>query len=150
MEIRAAKGELLLALIFAATGGLWIAVSLGLPLWQGFAPESGFLPLVYGGLLTGLSLIILADLVLGGGVNGPQENLRKPLLLLAALTAAVAGLEVAGFSASIFLLLMVLYAVIERLPLLTSTVVSAATTGALYLIFKTWLSVPLPTGLIGF
>ena len=150
MEMRAAKGELLLALVFAATGVLWILVSLGLPLWQGFAPDSGFLPLIYGILLAGLSLVILADLLFAGGASAPDEQLRKPLLLLLALTVTVAGLEVAGFSASIFLLLMFLYGVLERLPLLTSAVVSAAITGALYLVFKTWLSVPLPTGFIGY
>ena len=150
MEMRAAKGELLLALVFAATGVLWILVSLGLPLWQGFAPDSGFLPLIYGILLAGLSLVILADLLFAGGASAPDEQLRKPLLLLLALTVTVAGLEVAGFSASIFLLLMFLYGVLERLPILTSGVVSAAITGALYLVFKTWLSVPLPTGFIGY
>ncbi len=150
MQIRAAKGELLLALIFAATGVLWIAVSMGLPLWQGFAPDSGFLPLIFGVLLTGLSVIIMADLLIAGSATGPDEQLRKPLLLLAALTVTVAGLEVVGFSASIFLLLMFLYGVIERLPILTATVVSAAVTAALYLAFKTWLGVPLPTGFIGY
>jgi hypothetical protein len=151
MEIRAAKGELLLALIFAATGLLWILVALGLPLWREFAPESGFLPLIYGVLLTGLSLVIIADLQFGGGASPPSdEQLRKPLLLLFALVVTVAGLEVAGFSLSIFLLLMFLYAVLERLPILTSAVVSGATTAGLYLVFKTWLSVPLPTGFIGY
>jgi hypothetical protein len=150
MEIRAARGELLLALIFAATGILWILVALGLPLWREFAPESGFLPLIYGVLLTGLSLVIIADLLLSGDAGAPEEQLRKPLLLLLALTVTVAGLEVAGFCTSIFLLLMFLYAVLERLPILTSAVVSGATTAGLYLVFKTWLSVPLPTGFIGF
>jgi hypothetical protein len=37
-----------------------------------------------------------------------------------------------------------LYAVVERLPWLTSTLVAAGTTAALYLIFHTWLKVPLP------
>jgi hypothetical protein len=150
MEMRAARGELLLALIFAAAGAFWILAALGMPLWQGFAPDSGFLPLIYGALLTGLSLIIIADLAMAGGMSGPEGELRKPLTLLVALIAAVAGLEVAGFSLSIFLLLMFLYAVLERLPILPATAVSAATTAALYLVFRTWLSVPLPTGLIGF
>ncbi|HXF54912.1 MAG TPA: tripartite tricarboxylate transporter TctB family protein [Hyphomicrobiaceae bacterium] len=151
MEFRAARGELLLALVFAATGILWVLVALGLPLWQGFAPDSGFLPLIYGALLTGLSLVIVADLVLAGPAGSAQESgLRKPLLVLLALAVTVAGLEVVGFSASIFLLLMFLYAVIERLPILSAGVVSVAVTAGLYVVFRTWLSVPLPRGVIGF
>lgn len=142
MQLRAAKGELALALIFAATGGLWIAKAAGMRLWEGFAPDSGFLPLLYGILLAGLALAAFAQTLIGAAA--PPEPIRKPLLVLAALTVAVAGLELAGFLVSIFLLLMFLYAVIERLPLLVATLVSAATTGVLYLIFKTWLGVPLP------
>jgi hypothetical protein len=150
MEIRAAKGELLLALIFAATGVTWIVGALGMPLWEGFAPNSGFLPLIYGFLLTGLSLIILAGLLSGEGAGADTGKIGKPLLVLAALIGAVVGLEVVGFAISIFLMLLVLYAVIERLPILISTAVSAATTAALYFAFKTWLGVPLPAGPIGF
>lgn len=143
MELRAAKGELALALIFAATGGVWIARAAGMPLWEGFAPHSGFLPLIYGILLAGLALSVIAGLLIRGSAN-VHEEIRKPLLVLAALTAAVAGLEFVGFLAAIFLMLMFLYAVIERLPVLIATLVSAAMTGALHLVFKTWLGVPLP------
>jgi len=142
MVIRAARGELALALIFAATGGLWIARAAGMPLWEGFAPDSGFLPLAYGILLAVLALAAFAQTLIGAAV--PPEPVGKPLLVLAALTVAVAGLDLAGFAISVFLLLLFLYAVIERLPLAAATLVSAATTGALYLVFKTWLGVPLP------
>ena len=43
-----------------------------------------------------------------------------------------------------FLLLFFLYAVVERLPLLPSLLAAGGTTGALYVIFRTWLGVPLP------
>ena len=149
MEIRAAKGEVLLALIFASLGIIWIAGSLGMPLWEGFAPNSGFLPLIYGILLTGLSLIILAGLVFADAAGGDTGKIGKPLMVLAALIGGVIGLEVVGFVSSIFLMLLFLYAVIERLSLPVSVLVSAATTGALYLVFKTWLGVPLPSGIFG-
>ena len=149
MGIRAPRGELVLALIFAAAGGLWIAGSLGLPMWEGFAPESGFLPLIYGFLLVALSLGVLAGLLLGERSNALAEPIRKPLLVIAALTGGVLGIEVVGFAVSIFLMLMFLYAAIERLPILAAALVSTATTGTLYLIFKTWLGVPLPSGLMG-
>jgi hypothetical protein len=137
------KGEHVLALVFAALGVLWIIRGAGMPLWEGFAPDSGFLPLVYGVLLCGLALAALAEVMrapaaaLGGG-------LRKPLLVLGALAAAVAALPLVGFAIAVFALLLFMYAALERLPWLPALVVSALTTGALILVFKTWLGVPLP------
>ena len=143
MRLSVDKGELVLALVFAALAALWIAKSATLPLWQGFAPDSGFLPLIYGVLLLFLAAAVLVQL-LTTKEKRPGEAIRKPLVVLGALVAAVAALPFAGFAFSVFALLLFLYAALERLPLVTSAVVSGATTGVLYLVFKTWLGVPLP------
>ncbi len=137
---RGSRGELALALFFAAIGVLWVVRAARMPLWQGFAPDSGFLPLIYGCLLGGLAVAVLVF----DQSAAKSEELRKPLLVLAALTAAVAALPLAGFLLSVFLLLFFLYAVIERLPLRPAGIASAAITGALYVVFKVWLGVPLP------
>jgi hypothetical protein len=143
MRLRVDKGELTLALVFAALAVLWIAKGATMPLWQGFAPDSGFLPLIYGALLFFLAAAVLVQL-LTTREERPGEAIRKPLVVLGALVATVAALPLAGFAISVFALLLFLYAAVERLPLVTSGVVSGATTGVLYLIFKTWLGVPLP------
>jgi hypothetical protein len=143
MRLRADKGELVLALVFAALAVLWIAKGATLPLWQGFAPDSGFLPLIYGVLLFVLAAAVVVQL-LAAKERRPDEAIRKPLVVLGALVAAVAALPLAGFAVSVFALLLFLYAAVERLPVLTSGVVSGVTTGVLYLVFKTWLGVPLP------
>jgi hypothetical protein len=143
MRLKVAKGELGLALFFAAVGVLWIVRAARMPMWEGFAPDSGFLPLVYGMLLTGLAIAAAAQ-VFGAPEAGPAQEFRKPLLVLAILIAAVSALPVAGFVISVFALLLLLYALVERLPWLSAALVSAATTGTLYLVFKVWLSVPLP------
>lgn len=114
-----------------------------MPLWQGFAPDSGFLPLIYGALLFFLAAAVLVQLLAAKQAR-PGEAIRKPLVILGALVATVAALPLAGFAVSVFALLLFLYAAVERLPLVTSGVVSGATTGVLYLVFKTWLGVPLP------
>ena len=143
MRVSAGKGELVLALVFAALAALWIAKAATLPLWQGFAPDSGFLPLIYG-----VALFLLAAAVLGQLLTTeerrPGEAIRKPLVILGALVATVAALPFAGFAIAVFALLLFLYAAVERLPLVASILVSGATTGVLYLVFKTWLGVPLP------
>jgi hypothetical protein len=143
MRLRVDKGELVLALVFAALAVLWIAKGATLPLWQGFAPDSGFLPLIYGVLLFVLAAAVVVQL-LAAKERRPDEAIRKPLVVLGALVAAVAALPLAGFAVSVFALLLFLYAAVERLPVLTSGVVSGVTTGVLYLVFKTWLGVPLP------
>jgi putative tricarboxylic transport membrane protein len=140
--MRAAKGEVGLALFFVAIGALWIARGARMQMWEGFAPDSGFLPLIYGVLLTVLAAAALIQCALQPSAE--SQDVRKPLLVLAALTAAVAALPLAGFAICVFLLLLFLYGFVERLPWLNAIVVSAATTGALYLVFRTWLGVPLP------
>ena len=81
-----------------ALGGLWIVDALGLPLWQGFAPNSGFMPLIYGVLLLALSGGAAVRLILQDKKEGEQvetEPIGKPLLLLArnarALSTALAS-----------------------------------------------------------
>lgn len=137
------KGELALAFGFAALGGLWVAKAAGMPLWSGFAPDSGFLPLVYGALVCALALAVVARLLAAGGAPA-RESVRKPLVVIGALAAAVAALPLAGFALSVFALLFFLYAGVERLPWRASLAASGLTTAALYLVFRTWLGVPLP------
>ena len=142
--MRVVKGELALALLFAALGAVWLVRAAGMPVWgDSFAPDSGFLPLIYGALLLGLALATGAQVFAARNASS-AGSIRKPLIVLGALTAAVAALPFAGFAVSVFALLLFLYAVLERLPWLTATIVSAIATGALYVVFKTWLGVPLP------
>lgn len=138
--MRLAKGELALALAFAALGALWIARAATMPLWDGFAPASGFMPLWYGVVLIALA----GSIVFLGRETGAEEPVGKPLVVLAVVAATIVGLWLIGFAPSIFLMLLVLFAVLERLPLARSILVAAGTTAVLYLVFKTWLGVPLP------
>ena len=96
MRLRAASGEIFLALAFVGAGAFWVLTALGMQLWEGFAPSSGFLPLVYGLLLMGLSV---AALLLEARPNDRTEEsnatIRQPLIVIAAMAAGVAGLEVA-------------------------------------------------------
>ncbi len=137
------RGELVLALFFTLIGALWILRALRMPLWEGFAPDSGFLPLVYGVLLATLAAVVLLQLALAKDSSN-AETIRKPLIVMGALIAAVAALPIVGFVISVFALLVFLYAGVERLRLLPSAIAAAAITGSLYLVFKAWLGVPLP------
>jgi putative tricarboxylic transport membrane protein len=146
--VRIAKGELGLALVFIALGALWIFRAVRMPLWEGFAPASGFMPLWYGVILIGLAGAVAANLALRGAEK-TEEPVGKPLVVIAVVAATIVGLQLAGFAVSVFLLLLVLFAAVERLPLGRSILVAAGTTAVLYLGFKTWLGVPLPVGPLG-
>ena len=142
---RIAAGELALALFFALLGALWIVAALRMPLWSGFVPDSGFMPLWYGALLVALAGAILAF----NKDRKKEDPVGKPLVVIAVVAATIVGFELVGFAPSIFLLLLVLFAAVERLPLVRSLAVAAGTTAVLYLVFKTWLRVPLPAGPLG-
>lgn len=140
-----APGELALALFFALLGALWIVAALRMPLWSGFVPDSGFMPLWYGAVL----LALAAAIVFLNRERKPEEPVGKPLVVIAVIAATILGFDLVGFAPSIFLLLLVLFAAVERLPLARSLAVAAGTTAVLYLVFKTWLRVPLPVGPFG-
>ena len=149
MPGRPALGEVVLALFFAVLGILWVIAALGMPLWEGFAPQSGFMPLWYGLILAALAGVILVNLFMQKEAGKAEQPIGKPLIVLLALAAGIAGLNLVGFGPSVFLLLLVLFAAVERLPIGKSVLVAAGTTAVLFLIFRTWLGVALPVGPLG-
>ena len=148
MQGRIAIGELVLAAFFVALGLLWVGAAIRMPLWEGFAPQSGFMPLWYGVILIGLTGVVLINLFLDKEAK-PEEPISKPLIVLAVFAAAIAGLEPMGFGPAIFLMLLFLFVLVERLAILPSVLVAASTTAVLFLIFRTWLKVTLPIGPLG-
>lgn len=133
------SGELALALAFAALGVLWVVRAATMPLWDGFAPASGFMPLWYGLILVGLSAAVALR-----SERVVEEPVGKALVVLGVVAATIVGLKLIGFVPSIFLMLLVLFTAVEKLPLVRSLAAAAGTTAVLYLVFKTWLGVPLP------
>lgn len=144
MRFTALKGELGFAAFFAAVGLYWFGRSLELPIWSGFAPDSGFLPLIYGVLLVGLSLAVIVMLLTSSTEEVEREPLTKSFFILAALVVCVSTVGIIGFLFPLFAMMLFMYAYVERLPLLRSIIVSAATTAVLALVFEHWLHIPLP------
>lgn len=152
MRLRARVGELLTGLVFVGAGLFWIHQALKLRLWDGFAPSSGFLPLIYGVLLVALAAAAVAfDLLASrGGDDEERQPVRRPLLVLAAVATGVLGVEYAGFAASTFFTVLFLYAVVERHAPLPALAASLGTAVVLTVVFRNWLGVPLPSGPWGF
>jgi hypothetical protein len=149
MQRRVAIGELVLAAFFVVLGLLWVGAAIRMPLWEGFAPQSGFMPLWYGILLVGLTVAVVVNLFLQKDDAKAEDPISKPLVVLAVFAAGIAGLEPMGFGPATFLMLLFMFAFIERLPIISSVLVAAGTTAVLFLIFRTWLNVGLPVGPLG-
>lgn len=145
MHMRVALGELVLAAFFVILGLLWVGAAIRMPLWEGFAPQSGFMPLWYGIVLIGLTGAVLVNLFLEKTPKA-EEPIGKPLIVIAVFAAGIFGLEPMGFSLAIFLMLLFMFVLVERLAIIPSVLVSAGTTAVLFLIFRTWLKVALPLG----
>ena len=144
-KIMASKGEVAFTALFTVFALVWIAGSLELPLWAGFAPESGFLPLIYGAILLVLCAAVLVTVLRGPSLEeAEREPTRKSWMLLGALVATVASFGFVGFAIPLFLMSLFMYAYVERLNLVTSALVSAVTTGVLVLVFAYWLAIPVP------
>jgi hypothetical protein len=149
MQHRVAIGELVLAAFFVALGLLWVSAAIRMPLWEGFAPQSGFMPLWYGIVLIGLTVAVLVNLFRQKENAKAEDPIGKPLIVLAVFAATIAGLQPMGFGPAVFLMLLFMFALIERLPIISSVLAAAATTAVLFLIFRTWLKVGLPIGPLG-
>lgn len=150
MKITALKGELAFAALFAVVGLVWTVRAFELPFFDGFAPDSGFLPLVYGVLLLGLSTAVIVSLFVSPPDVSGREPLTKSFLILGALLVGVASASWLGFAIPLFGMMLFMYAYVERLPIIKSVLTSAATTGILILIFEHWLHIPLPLSPWGF
>src|SRR5258705_9913288 len=145
MPLRERAGELLLGLIFLGAGLFWVLQAVRLPLWDGFAPASGFMPLIFGVLLVALAAAATAVSVLTAAApEQPSEPVQKVLLVLLALVAGVAGIENAGFCASTFLVMLFLYRVVERHALVASVLAATGTAIMLTVIFRHLLGGPRP------
>jgi|LNFM01.1.fsa_nt_gb hypothetical protein len=145
MKLHAIKGELTFAAFFAAVGLVWIVKASSLPFWSGFAPDSGFLPVIYGTLLLLLSAGVIGTLLLNppdGEVE--REPLSKSFKLLGILVLTVGSLGYVGFAAPLFLMMFAMFAYVERLPIVRSAIVSAVATGIFLLVFQHWLKIPVP------
>ena len=151
MTRRVSWGDLGLAAGFATMGIVWIIGARAMPMWERETPGAGWLPFAFGAILLALSV--------GAAIQAlfyppplpaepePAGALRKPLLVLGATLVAVLGLDVIGFAPAIFLMLLALFVLAERKPLLPSLLAAAGVAGGIHLIFAVWLAVPLPGGL---
>ena len=115
------------------------------------SPGPGFLPLILG---VAFALLALFLLVRPGRL--PDEVLPpdraatvRIVVTIAFLGIAIALLDRLGFLVTATLLMLGLLLVLDRRPI-RDLLLAPISTVAVYLVFKVWLRVPLPAGVLSF
>jgi hypothetical protein len=119
-----------------------------------FSPGAGFFPFWLGVSLMALSLILLLkNTVLKSAVK--EENplpgrgaLLRILSILGSLLAGILLFERIGFLITMFSISAFLLIFLERYRWYSGILISLVMVGTVYGIFKIWLNVPLPLGLL--
>jgi putative tricarboxylic transport membrane protein len=119
-------------------------------------PGPGFLPFLAGGSLGVFSLILVALNLLDkrkkariGDLWGGREW-GKVVLALTFLLLYTVLLTKLGYLIGTFGLMLFLFGTIGKTKLWIRTVAALFTTLTTYVIFYTWLGIPLPKGILGF
>jgi putative tricarboxylic transport membrane protein len=141
---------------YIITHTVWIIFSgaIALEAWRlGFGsfvrPGPGFVPFLAGAVMGGLAVIALIQSILERSAAErvfDGRELRRVLLMIAALIVYVLIWNFLGFVVATFLLLLFLYRVVEPLRWRTVFIAAALTLMAAYLLFSTLLGARLPIG----
>lgn len=147
-------GERVFVGIIGGAGLMWIFLSSQLTYWDGFAPGSGFLPMWLGIALVALVAVLLIaqnarPAPAPAAPIAPTRH-RRALAIMAGLAVSAVALEFIGFVVTIGGYLLYLLAFVERRSPAQTALVAGGTTLILFLLFHTWLGVPLPAGPWGF
>jgi hypothetical protein len=117
------------------------------------APEEGFVPLIFGCLLFGGSFLLTVDCLRGilRGSAYPSEIAKGEVLNVLTLTGAMFGyvflLPILGFSFCTFAII-VASGKIMRAGWRETMLLAAGVTAVGFLLFRVWLNVPLPSGIL--
>jgi len=148
------SSEFIVGIILFLFGLAVIRESRGLVAGSLRAPGPGFFPLCLGCLVAVLSLILLVLLSLGKiqVKQGQWKGLlwQKVVFASAVLFAYSFALEFIGYVVGTFLLFGILLRLIERKRIFLVGVLSGIVSLGTYILFKHWLFIQLPGGIIPF
>ncbi len=151
------KADRIFALIGLGLSAWLIAESLKYDYMTTYTPGPGFHPFWLGICLGLLSLF----LIFGTFRRKDEEEEKKSYLpgkkalvrvgLILIITAGMAvGMTRLGFVLSTFVFIALILLVLEKFNIVKSVFYSALLSGAIFLLFRSWLNVDLPQGWLGF
>ena len=130
--------------IVAVLTGLMIPEALRLPQDSQYTIGPGFMPIIMIGLIIFccVSLLIL-DFIHKSDAHVKKDAYGRLLLYVLATALLILGMEYVGIAVSLFVYLLLVPWLVEKHSLVSSLKLSVITTVAVYLIFHTWLKVPM-------
>lgn len=145
----AQRGDVITGLLLLALGVAVCARAIGLEVGTATSPGPGFFP-----FLGGLTLSVLAGLLAVRGWRGQGETgapagpLWRPAVLVGGLTGYTAVLGTVGFPLATAALSVLVLVVLDsrNWPVIVGASVLLA--AGSYLVFKVWLGVDLPPGIL--
>src|SRR4051812_28992450 len=150
-------GDVIAGAVLAALGVYNVMQSRAWDYYTPDGPGPGFFPLWYGIAMVVLSLWLIASNILksrsvqpGAGGTIDWQAAGRALATWGAFAVSVALMGVIGFVLSFALLTFFMVIFVFGRPPLTAAVTAIVATLAFHLIFPVILSVPLPTGFLGF
>lgn len=139
------------SLFFMAMGAFLAWQSVGLSVGSPRVPGPGFFPFCLSLVLVGASFIILFQ-GMKRSPHAPEKGLKRSrvAIALAAIFAFPLVMEPAGYLVSTFLLMWLLLKLMVKKTWWFAPGVACLISLASYILFKVWLKVLLPSGLLGF
>lgn len=117
-------------------------------------PGPGFWPLWTSMVLAVAGVVIAVQALCrpprdpAAGDPAGELDRRRPLLVMAALLALVAFIQVLGFLIAAVAFVFVVLRLVERVSLPRSLLAAVIIPVALFVVFDSWLQVPLPLGVV--
>jgi putative tricarboxylic transport membrane protein len=147
-------GEIIAGALLAGLGVYIFMQSRGWDYYTEDGPGPGFFPHWYGVAMVVLSLALIVSRVrkfeTGQGRASDWSAMRRALGTWLAFAVSVALMEPLGFVLSFALLTFVIVTLIFHRPPVTAGLTAIGVAVAFHLTFPVILSVPLPTGFLGF
>ncbi|MDI6726099.1 MAG: tripartite tricarboxylate transporter TctB family protein [Smithellaceae bacterium] len=148
------RDEAIGGIVFFLFGMAVIIMSLQLSIGTFRVAGTGLFPLCLGILLMILSGIFILNLFFhreaGGGKKAPPPEItgsaKRVILFLGAVALATALLNPLGYLLTSFLLLLSLLGLLGMTRWIPRLLISLIAAGASYLLFVSWLKIPLPKG----
>lgn len=139
------------ALVLLAFGAGFLLEARRYPFGSPNAPGPGFLPMILGAafLLLALILLIRPGPLPENALPADRAGTVRIAATVVFLAAAIVLFDRLGFLVVGTLLMLGLLLVLDR-HLIRAVVLAPISTVVVYVVFKTWLRVPLPAGVLSF
>lgn len=143
------------SLIGLGLGLYWVVMGIIYGFWEETGPASGFMPVIFGLIVTLSSVVLFWQSLRSKKKDKKQIITKRELLDLFKICLAVCLVifcvpRLGTFTSLGLLLVIGIKLISPSYTWLMATCTGAGITVILYLVFKVWLMVPLPQGLLGF